>query len=237
MSVIEESKQEIKNRKKEIIKKFADPSIYLPVKNPFTIFMAGSPGAGKTEFSNKFDPIFYKYDTNVPIVRIDADEIRKLLSQFHNTNSDEVQPATTVGMDKLCDHIHKHDQNSIIDTTFSDFKKANDNVQRSLKHNRKIGIFYIHLDPLVAWAYTQLRQKKEGRSVTKDFFIESYFKAKENVDKVKETFPQIEVNLIEKELTGDDNNPIRIKAIFNIKGIDNHLKLLYNKNELEKIIK
>lgn len=237
MSVTDEAIQEIKKRKKEIIKKFADLAIYLPVDNPFTIFMAGSPGAGKTEFSNKFDPSLYQYSTNVPIVRIDADAIRKLLSQFHGTNSDEVQPATTIGMDKLCDHIHEHNQSAIIDTTFSDFRKASDNVKRSLKHNRKIGIFYIHLDPKVAWIYTQLRQKKEGRSVSKEFFIDSYLKAKENVDKIKGMFPQIEVNLIEKELTGNESSPIRIKTSFNISGVDYHLKLVYNRNELGKIIK
>lgn len=43
-----------KDNKKIIIQKFADLSIYLPVQNPTTYFMAGSPGAGKTEYSKSF---------------------------------------------------------------------------------------------------------------------------------------------------------------------------------------
>ena len=236
MGMREEALQEIKGRRKELIKKFADLSIYLPVENPFTIFMAGSPGAGKTEFSNKFDPSIYKYKSDAPIVKIDADAIRKLLPQFTGNNSDEVQPAATNGMEKLFDHIQDHNQNAIVDTTFSDFNKASKNVKRSLDHHRKVGIFYIHLDPKIAWAYTQLRQTKEGRSVTKEFFIESYFRAKDNVNKIKEIFPEIEVNLIEKEETGNENNPIKIKTSFNIEKVDYYLKLVYNRNELEKIV-
>ena len=135
--------------------------------------MAGSPGAGKTEFSNKFNPAIYKYESSVPIVRIDADEIRKLLPQYNGKNSDVVQPACTIGMEKLFDQIQHHDQNAIIDTTFSDFNKAYDNVRRSLKHNKRVGIFYIHFDPKIAWDYTKIREKNEGRSVSKKFFISS----------------------------------------------------------------
>jgi len=237
MSIAEDAIREVKNRKKEFIKTFADPTKYLPVENPFTIFMAGSPGAGKTEFSNKFDPTLFKYDDSVAIVRIDADEIRGLLPQFNGTNSDEVQRATTIGMEKIFDHIQKHDQNAIVDTTFSNFKKASENVRRSLKHKRKVGIFYIHLDPQVAWIYTLFRQEKEGRSVAKDFFIESYFKAKENVDRVKKLFPEVEVNLIEKGLTGNKNNPIKTSVKFNIDKIDNHIRLVYNRVELESVIR
>jgi predicted ABC-type ATPase len=236
MDITEAAINEIKQRKKEIIKKFADPTVYLPVQKPFTIFMAGSPGAGKTEFSNKFNPNLFEYDASVPIVRIDADEIRKMLPQFNGRNSDEVQAAATIGMEKLFDHIQDHDQNAIVDTTFSDFNKAQDNIRRSLLHKRKVGIFYIHLDPRIAWDYTKIREKKEGRNVSKNFFIDSYFQAKDNVDKMKLLFPKIEVNLIEKELTGDAANPLRIKTKFSINKIDNYLKFVYNKEELDSIL-
>lgn len=204
----------IKNNQKVIIKKFADPQVFLPVEHPFSIFMAGSPGAGKTEFSNKFDPSLYEYYNVNPIVRIDADEIRKLIPQFNGKNSAVVQPATTIGVEKLFDHIQQHDQNAIIDTTFSDFNKAYDNFRRSLKRHRKVGIFYIHFDPKVAWDYTKIREKKEGRNITSDFFIEAYVNARENVDKIKKEFPQVEVNLIIKELTGNEQHPIGMKTKF-----------------------
>jgi hypothetical protein len=37
--------------KKDIAKRLTDPAIYIPEKNPVSVFMAGSPGAGKTEAS------------------------------------------------------------------------------------------------------------------------------------------------------------------------------------------
>ncbi len=237
MSTSDDAVAEVKKRKKEIVAAFADPQIFLPADRPFTIFMAGSAGAGKTEFSNKFDFSITDYSIQVPIVRIDADEIRKLLPQFSGDNADEVQTATTIGVEKLFDHIQNYDQNAIVDTTFSDLDKAINNVRRSLKRNRKVGIFYIHLNPIVAWTYTQARQTAMGRKVTKDFFIESYIKAKENVDIVKQTYPEIELNLIDKELTDDMDTPIKANIKFNIDRVANHIKLVYNRDELVRIIK
>ena len=40
-----------RTHKKSIIKKATDVSIFLPDTNPVSVFMAGSPGAGKTELS------------------------------------------------------------------------------------------------------------------------------------------------------------------------------------------
>ena len=47
--------------------------------------MAGSPGAGKTEYSKRFvDGV--KKDTGASIVRIDGDEIREILPQYNGSN-------------------------------------------------------------------------------------------------------------------------------------------------------
>lgn len=44
----------IKGHKDELIRCFADTATFLPTITPVTVFMAGSPGAGKTEFSKRF---------------------------------------------------------------------------------------------------------------------------------------------------------------------------------------
>lgn len=229
--------QEIRSKKKLIVKKFANPTIYVPVKHPFTIFMAGSPGAGKTEFSRNFNPMSFQYDSSAQIVRIDPDEIRKMLPQFKGHNSDEVQQATTIGVEKIFDHVQQHSQNVIVDTTFSDFAKAKSNIERSLSRRRKVGIFYIHLDPKIAWLFTKAREKKEGRSVNKKFFIDAYFQAKENVNKIKSLYPEIEVNLIEKIHTNNNDNPIIIDTKLNIDKIDNYINFIYNRKTLSQILK
>ena len=44
----------VKQHKKDLFLKFANPAFYPQDLYPTTVFMAGSPGAGKTEFSKNF---------------------------------------------------------------------------------------------------------------------------------------------------------------------------------------
>lgn len=237
MNLSDEAIKFVKSHKKEIIDKFANKQKYLPVEKPFTIFMAGSPGAGKTEFSTYFDPKLYAYKCEVPIVRIDADEIRKMLPGYDGTNASIFQTASTIGVEKLFDHVNHNDQNVILDTTFSDFNKAKANVERSIRHNRKIGIFYIHLEPKTAWAYTKIREKKEGRYVSKDFFIESYFNAKNTVNKIKKIFPLVELNVVDKKIKLENQEyPIKPTISLNAPNVDNFISFKYNIEDLLTIL-
>lgn len=218
----------VKHHRKEILDRFANINTYSSVQNPFTIFMAGSPGAGKTEFSTYFDPKVYAYTAEVPLVRIDADEIRKMLPGYDGTNACVFQAAATRGVEKLFDFSNHNGQNILLDTTFSDYSKAKSNIERSLVHKRKIGIFYIHLDPKVAWAYTQIREKKEGRKVSKEFFVDAYFESRLVVDRIKREYPMVELNVILKKVTGNKDKPIEATSYFKVQSIDNAIKLEYN---------
>ena len=237
MTLSSEAVQYAKDHKKDILTRFADDTRYPSVKNPFTIFMAGSPGAGKTEFSNSFDPNTFAYKTDVPIVRIDADEIRKMMPGYNGINASEFQAAATIGVEKLFDFANHKDQNILLDTTFSDFAKAKMNVERSLKHNRKVGIFYIHLDPKIAWIYTQLRERKEGRKVSQEFFVESYFNSREVVNKIKKDYPIIELNIVQKYISESLSKPIQTTSFFNIPNVDNYIKLEYTRHSLSELLK
>lgn len=218
----------VKQNYKAIIERFANLKDFPSVTNPFTMFMAGSPGAGKTEFSKTFIEDYP--DKITKIVRIDADQIRDMIPYYKGCNAYKVQGGAGLGVQKLFDYVQDHDQNVIVDGTFSDFDKSLENVQRALKHNRKIGIFYLYQDPLIAWDFTKEREVKEGRHVSKDMFIESFFKAKENVNRVKEMLGnQIELYLAEKDYLNDMKKPY-----FNINKVDDHLKIGYNKEDLER---
>lgn len=141
-----------------------------------------------------------------------------------------MQGAAGLGVAKLYDYIQDHSQNVIVDGTFSDFNIVLKDVERALNRKRKVGIFYIYQDPFVAWDYTKKREAVEGRRVSKDMFIDSFFRAKENVNKVKEIMgDKIELHLVEKDYT----NNLK-KSYFNIKKVDDHIKVEYNKEELEK---
>ncbi|MCL4359719.1 zeta toxin family protein [Patescibacteria group bacterium] len=160
----------IRSHKKELIKRFADPDIYLTVSNPAAFFMSGSPGAGKTEYSKAFIQQLCEHDNSRHIVRIDADEIRDFLPQYNKTNAMEIQGAAYAGVNKLLDHVFANDIDFLLDSTMSQYDHAEANIKRCIKHKRKISIVYIYQDPLVSWGLTKKREKLEGRPIPKDFF-------------------------------------------------------------------
>ncbi|MDP3888798.1 MAG: zeta toxin family protein [bacterium] len=208
-SIEEKAKKWVKENKRVLIEKFASLSQFPGVSNPFTIFMAGSPGAGKTEFSKSW---IKEYDPRTKIVRIDADEIRDMIPGYIGGNAYKFQGATTLGVEKLFDYVQDHGQNVIVDGTFSNFYKSRQDVERAINKGRKVGIVYIYQDPKIAWEFTKKREKVEGRRVSRKMFIESFLFAKDNVNKIKSIFrDKIELHLIEKNYINELEN-----AKFNI---------------------
>lgn len=218
----------IKSHKHEVVDKFANLTEYPSDSSPFSIFMAGSPGAGKTEFSIALRNELYEKKPDSKIVRIDADDIREIIPQYNRKNSHIVQAAASIGVEKLIDHIHTKNQNAIIDGTFAHYDTSVKNIKRSLKRNRKVEIWYLYLDPKVAWDFTRKREKLEGRPIRKEDFIHALFSAKDNVNRAKAEFEkQIEVNLVIKSI--EKSNQLHL----NIDNIDNYLSISYNRAELQ----
>lgn len=225
LQTVEEAKIFIKKEKHSLIKKFADLEKFLPVEKPFSFFMAGSPGAGKTEFSKRLIETM----TPIYIVRIDADEIREFIPQYNGKNSDVVQGAASIGVDNLNYYALKHKQNSIMDGTFANYSVARRNIVNCLNKKRPISVFYIYQDPIIAWDFTRKREQLEGRYVPKDAFIDAFFKAKENVKLIKEEFgDKIKLNLVIKN---KDNTIEKIKYDIDC-NIDTYIKIIYNKESL-----
>lgn len=227
----EQSRIWVKENKKEIIKKFiGDKDI--STGKPFTIFMAGSPGAGKTETSKRFISILEKTDKMDPIIRIDPDEIREIIPGYNGKNSDTFQGAASLGVEKLYDYVLKNKINAFVDGTLAKYDVALKNIARSIEKRRVTSIFYIYQDPIIAWKFTKAREKKEGRYIPKEAFIDSFFAAKENVNFLKRKFrDDLSIFLIEKNfITGEE------KFYFNIIDVDNYLKIEYTKNSLNKIL-
>lgn len=225
----EESIQYIKNHKKELIDKFILSIGCRPIPNPATIFMAGSPGAGKTEFSKNF--IVRSFPNNL-CIRIDADDIRDIIPAYNGSNSEEVQSAACLGVEKLYDYVLKHNYNALVDGTLASYKVAEENIARSLKRGRIVSIFYIYQDPKIAWYFTKVREKVEGRHISKEIFIDSLFLARDNVNKLKDLFKEkIKVFLVEKNFEHQI-----AKFEINVRNLDNHIKIGYDKVLLAKIL-
>jgi predicted ABC-type ATPase len=219
----------IKVNKQELIKKFADPLKYQPVNSPVSLFMAGSPGAGKTEISKSLIGKFI----DIPI-RIDADEIRQMCPLYTGSNAHIFQKAANKGVNILFDHaIHKK-LNLILDGTFA-YAYAEENIKRSINKGRVVELWFVYQDPQIAWEFTKTREKTESRHVSKKVFMKSYFESKNNAKKVKDVFGEkISLNLLIKNY---ETNQEEFKLNINATQLDNFIPRSYTQVELESILK
>ncbi|MEI6478892.1 MAG: zeta toxin family protein [bacterium] len=220
----------INKNKEMIIVRFADLSDFIPDEFPITIFMAGSPGAGKTEFSKDLVEAF----KNRP-VRIDADDLREIFEEYNGANAHVFQKAVSIGVDILYRHCLKNNLNVVLDGTFA-HRRVEENIQRSLDLERSVEIYFVYQKPKIAWNFTQKREMVEHRRITKEAFIKTFLGARDNVNMVKRRFgDRIMLNLLIKDITN-----LRVKKKFiDIKReeVDSYLGRIYNYQHLNKMIK
>lgn len=213
----------IKSHKKDLIELFASDKLYPKENNPVSIFMAGSPGAGKTEFSKRFLEV-----NKLNMVRIDADDVKEFIPQYDGKNSSYVQGASSLGVEKLYDYVLKTKKSTILDGTFAYYEKAKKNIERSISHGRYVSIFYIYQDPFVAWKFTKAREALEGRKVPKNIFVNSLFQAKENVNKIKLEFGKdVHLTVIIKNFQNTTE-----ETYLEVGNVDQYVTINYSKSVL-----
>ncbi|MEH6549451.1 MAG: zeta toxin family protein [Pseudomonadales bacterium] len=216
-----------RKHKKVIAKEIASTEKFPKEEGPVSVFMAGSPGAGKTESSKALIETF-----GGGVLRIDPDELRNVFDEYDGSNSWLFQGAVSILVDKIHDLALMQSQSFIFDGTLTNFERAKENIKRSLKRDRSVQILYVYQDPLTAWSFVQARESVEGRRILLKHFIEQYFKARESVNRLKERFgSEVKLDLL---LQNGDNLGRLYKA--NIDRIDNHVPEKYNPLSLESLI-
>ncbi|NCN07973.1 AAA family ATPase [Candidatus Parcubacteria bacterium] len=224
-----------RENRKHIAKSLTDLSRFAPEDTPISIFMAGSPGAGKTEFSKRLIELF-DTDGGNKIVRIDPDELRDFIPGYDGNNSYLFQTAVSLITEKIHDLVLINKQSFLLDGTFSKYDKAVDNVKRSISKGRTTFIFYIYQRPEVAWRFTQAREIVEGRHIPKGTFIEQFLGSRDVVEKIYRNFSkQVLVYLVKKDFeTHKVENIVLLEPSKD--GVEDYLGKLYNVDELEKIL-
>lgn len=216
--------------KKSIAKEKASQEIYLPETNPVSVFMAGSPGAGKTESSKNLLKKFSDNGNN--ILRIDPDDLRGCFEDYTGSNSSLFHTAVSFIVERIHDSALKNNQSFIFDGTLSNFDKAKFNISRSLSRERFVQIYYVYQDPLQAWNFVQVREIVEGRKIPKERFIEQYFSSHDVVNRLKlELGKQIQVDLLTKNIDGTDKS-----YHVNIDNIDNYVVEKYTRETLANLL-
>lgn len=233
--VIQQAIEFAKRNKKRIAQELTDPAVYEPDLVATSVFMAGSPGAGKTEFSKKFIALFER-EIKHRVLRIDPDEIRSLIPGYVGSNSYLFQRAVSLIVEKIHDCALHNKQTFVFDGTFSRYEKAVENIQRSLKLGRSVLIFYVYQHPELAWQFTQAREVQEGRNIPKSAFVDQFIGVRDVIRRVRQEFgDEVVVKLVKKDL---DNRAVESTTEIKSKGhnIDDFLPDTYTKEELEKLL-
>jgi predicted ABC-type ATPase len=216
--------------KREIARELTDTRKFPPDSVPVSVFMAGSPGAGKTESSLRL--IERLSGDGHSVLRIDSDDLRTRFPSYTGRNSSLFQSATSIIADKMQDLAIEQHQNYVFDGTLSNLGRARGNIKRGLDHGRIVQILYVYQDPLQAWKFVQAREQRDGRTIPKESFIDQYFLARENVSTLKNEFGNnIRVDLIVKNIDGTD-----FKYKDNIDVIDSYIPERYTKNTLSQLL-
>jgi predicted ABC-type ATPase len=177
---------------------------------------AGSSGAGKSEFVTSLNN---KNNLNI----IDTYEIRKLFPYYSGQNADLFQKASIKTVEVLIDYSFKNSLSFILDTNLA-------NINRALKRDYQIEIFYIFREYQNCKDMTKIREKKEGRVVGDEVFnkkaigsLETFkqlLKEYKNNDSINFTIIDLEDDII---ISKKDNLKIDTKLNHYTKKLDKYL--------------
>lgn len=226
--ILEASRLHAKENKKRIAKEFTNPAVYKAEKQPVSVFMAGCAGAGKTETAIELIASF-----GTPTMRIDPDELRGHFESYNGTNSWLFQYPVSILVDKIHDYALDQCQSFVMDGTLCNFERAEHNISRSLKRNRRCVIIFVYQKPELAWRFVEAREKVEGRRIAAEVFVGQFFETARVVNELKKKFgKKIRVDILIKNT--DQSPKVEIP---NVDRIADVLHDGYDREGLLKLIK
>ncbi|EHR7287212.1 TPA: zeta toxin family protein [Vibrio parahaemolyticus] len=219
-----------KKNKTSICRRLTDKKIYLPEEAPVSVFMSGSPGAGKTESSKEL--VASITEGQGQVLRLDPDDLRIEFEDYDGSNSYLFQRAVVILVERALDYIFKNGQSFLLDGTLASYHVAEKNIQRSLDKGRDVLIIFVHQRPELAWEFVNAREKVEGRKILPEHFVEQFFGSQSVIEALKEKFGRkIQVDLLMK-----DNDGSTRMYHSNISSLKPYLKPNYTVEEVNKIV-
>jgi len=169
-----------RSKKKGLVKSILGKHKYISSETPKIIFMAGLPGAGKTEFANKLLP-----QLEPRMLQIDMDELAEQIQEYRPKKAHLFRAGATIILEFLFDKALDRKIDILLDGTFG-HPKALQNVERAIERHHYIARVYLILqDPQYAWEKTQYREILQHRAIDLGRFCDTYFYILENINKLQ----------------------------------------------------
>lgn len=220
-------RQWVKNHKKEFANKFIRESNAKPnIEEPSCIFMAGLPGAGKTEFSKMIVA-----ELPEPIIRIDMDEIASMIDSYKPEKADFFREGATNLQNEIFNRCKKGCYPFIMDGTLSSEKPLNC-IRSAIRKGYKVSVVYILQDPVIAWRNSREREKIERRRIDLDGFIASYSKTINNLILLRDD-DRIDISIIVKNKNSKTIERINVSSQ---EQFDKYVKIQYSNEQLRKVL-
>jgi predicted ABC-type ATPase len=195
-----------KENRARLARSIADTNVFPSETSPLTVFMAGSPGAGKTEISKALVDVLEQGTDSVEakkILRIDPDDIRRLIPGYSGTNSYLYQRAVTHILERVLDRVFEKHISFLLDGTLANIQVAKRNIDRVLSNQRIVQVIFVYQEPQLAWQFVQAREITEGRNIPMDVFVAQFLAARRNVVELRRFYGgQFFVDLIIKNTDG-----------------------------------
>lgn len=193
---------------------------------PVSLFMAGSPGAGKSEAARALASELGEF------LIIDPDDLRQYIPGYAGHNSWLVQDAVSRIVERILDKAFQQKQSFLLDGTLSNHAVARKNVKRCLDKGRLVQVIFVYQEPIQAWTFVQAREATEGRRIPPQKFVDQFFASREVVNLLKQEFcKSIIIDVILKNMDGTNR-----MYHANVSDIDLVVPLRYDRAQVIEIV-
>ncbi|WDY60405.1 zeta toxin family protein [Pseudomonas sp. PSKL.D1] len=200
---------------------------------PVSVFMACSPGAGKTEVSRALIAAMQAGGSSA--LRIDPDDFRDFFPEYTGRNSNLFQRAVTTIVERTLDLVYQQRQSFLLDGTLANVEVGRRNISRALnKPNRSAQVIYVYQRPELAWEFVLAREQKDGRHIPCSEFVRQFYAAKASVCALKRDYGSaLQVDVIVKDNDGQNGD---IGIDLSADEIDVFVNQPYDHNQLVRIL-
>jgi predicted kinase len=145
-----------------------------PEKSNYAIFMAGIPGAGKTEFTEN------TIRESPGLISIEHDQLVEYIDGYTPESYYNYRKAGSVLATRIFDECLRNGYPFVFDGTLS-HENGIKNINKCLKQGYDVLVIYIVQDTKMAWELTRARELVKRRAIEKIGFIDTCNKINANL--------------------------------------------------------